>query len=103
MREIAERFLREEHKQAIWQQDQAAVDLLHYVYHGGIWDPHHKERILQIRDKPCSILTLEEVYTYLTAVIGSERINEGLYDRMIQNGTIGKLLERYLALTEEKP
>ena len=102
MREIAQRFLREEHNQAMWQQDQTAVELLHYVYNGGIWDPHHKERIVQIRNKPYDALTLEEIYTYLTAVIGGERINEGLYDRMIQNSTIGKLLEQYLTLTEDK-
>ena len=100
MREIAERFLQAEHKESLWQNDQTAVELLEYVYNGGIWDRQHKERIMQIRDKPFDTLALQEVYTYLTAIIGGERINEGLYDRMIQNGTIEKLLERYLVLTE---
>ena len=100
MRDIAERFLRAEHKETLWQDDQTAVELLEYVYSGGVWDRQHKERIMQIRDKPFDTLALQEVYTYLTAIIGGERINEGLYDRMIQNGTIAKLLERYLALTE---
>ncbi len=103
MRELAKRFLAADHKEKHWAKDPTAKELLDYAYNGGMpWDKDRLEKIGEVMKKPISGLSLDEVYLYLTTIIGRDRICEGLYDRMIQNGTISSLLERYLVLTADE-
>ncbi len=100
MRDLAKRFLEANHKETHWANDPTAKELLEYAYSGGMpWDRNRLEKIGEVVKKPISVLSLDEVFLYLTSIIGRDRICEGLYDEMIQNGTIAKLLERYLVLT----
>lgn len=83
-----------------WLYNDAASRLLEYVYSSGIWDRDYQMKSAEIRKKKISTLTENEIYTYLTVIIGGDRINEGLYDDSIANGTIEKLLRRYLEVTQ---
>lgn len=101
MREIAKALLAQcPSNPTPWQKNKTAHDLLDYVYNSGIWDVDFLDKIDGLMKKNISELSEKEIYTYLTFIMGRERIDEGLYDVMITNGTIEKLLRRYLEVTE---
>ena len=102
MRDIAGRFLHSEHNTELIPKDSSASELLEYVYNGGIWDADFRGKIDAVRKKPVNALSVDEIYTYLTAIACLDRTNEGLYYACIQDGTIGSLLERYLVLTADE-
>ena len=43
-------------------------------------------------------LSIEDIYTYLTWILRGERFCEGLFDSMLENGTIEKLIDRGIQL-----
>ena len=99
MKEIAKTFLAASHA-APWVRDESARALVNYVYEGGVWDAHAREKYPLIRKKPSREWSLDDVFAYLTFIVVVDRTNEGCIDSHIADGTVAGLLRRYLELVE---
>ena len=108
MKKIAERcldYLQHQYdpKESIGSVFPAPIEELHrFVYDGGIWDGNFRKNYPLIKTKPVMELTLQEVYTFLTYIVCTERCNEGFIEHNMQNGTLEALLTRYLVLAKEE-
>lgn len=100
MKEIAKRFLRENHT-APWTEDPSAEALVDYVYNGGIWDKDARAKYPAVQVKQPNAWSMEDVFAYLTFIVLRERTCDGCIDKHIDNGTVSALLNRYLVLEEE--
>lgn len=100
MKNIAENYLCQKDNTLPWTQNEAARSLLEFVYYGGIWDEDFKEKRAELFKKEISSLTEKEIFSYLTAIIAGDRVNEGFYDEKIKDGTIHDLMKRYLEVAE---
>ena len=105
MKEIAREYLKKDHDAAGTSvhgfPDQECEALHRFVYHGGIWDAHARKKYPVIRLKKPSEWTLDDIYAYLTFIVLTERTQEGCFEAHIKDGTINRLLERYLELEGE--
>ena len=101
MKKIAKTFLAVPHT-APWIHDESASALVNFVYEGGIWDAHAREKYPAIRQKSSQEWSMDEVFAYLTFIAVMDRTNEGCIDSHIADGTIASLLHRYLELVEVK-
>lgn len=99
MKEIAKTFLAASHA-APWVRDESARALVNFVYEGGVWDAHAREKYPLIRKKPSREWSLDDVFAYLTFIVVVDRTNEGCIDSHIADGTVAGLLRRYLELVE---
>lgn len=83
-----------------WTRNEQASRLVRYIYEGTLWDSRYREKIRSILDKDIDDLTVPEIGTYLTFIVATDRTNDGCIDAHIENGTVLKLLTRYLELME---
>ena len=79
MKEIAKTFLAASHA-APWVRDESARALVNFVYEGGVWDAHAREKYPLIRKKPSREWSLDDVFAYLTFIVVVDRTNEGCID-----------------------
>lgn len=100
MKEIAKRFLEENHT-APWIEDPSAEALVDYIYNGGVWDKDARTKYPDIQTKQPNTWSMEDVFAYLTFIAVQDRTCDGFIDKHIANGTVSALLNRYLVLEEE--
>lgn len=101
MKEIAKAYLAQcPDNITPWTQNETTRSLVRFVYEGGIWDGDFRDKMPEIIKKNILSLTLDDIYTYLTAIVCGERTDEGLLDARIADGTLEKLLRRFLEVTE---
>lgn len=99
--QIAKRFLnRAQSETSHWEAIPEAVELSTFVYNGGIWVADYKSRIHDFRAKKPEDMGVDEIYAYLTAVVAQERI-WGSFGCCLKDGTLDKLLTRYLELAKK--
>ena len=100
MTEIARRFLnRSQRAAAYWEAIPEAVALFQIIHSESIWAADYNSRIQAVRSKKIEDLSLDEIRAYLTAAAAKER-SWGAYSRCVADGTIDRLLTRYLELTD---
>ena len=80
----------------------AAKAFLMEVYDSGIWDPDFFAKRQKLESADIGKMPLSDVYTYFTAIIATERTFSGFYEQKAYDGTLEKLLVRYLGLTKEE-
>lgn len=101
MKEIAQKVLAiPMNSYTYWNKYTDMKELVDYVYESGIWDSDFRDKISDLKKKNIKTLTLSEVYTYLTAIVCTERTNEGILDKLMLDGTISAVLRRYLEVVE---
>ena len=97
LREEIQSFLDAEHK-VPWTKDESACRLVHFIYHGGIWDEDFRSRVPDLKRKRVQRLNEAEILSYLTMIVCTDRTQEGCIDAHIQNGKLEMLLRRWLEL-----
>ena len=99
--EIATRFINRSRDGATyWEAIPEAFELFDFIYNGGVWVKNYGEQIKTIQAKKIHDLSLDEVYTYLTALAAKERV-WGTFGYAISEGTMDKLLTRFLELAKK--
>ena len=101
MCEEVKHYLETEHN-VHWIKDEAVCRIVHFVYHGGIWDEDYRNRFPALKRKHIDHLSEAEVLSYLTMIICTDRTQEGCIDAHIQNGKLEALLRRWLELYEKE-
>ena len=99
MKDMAKAIVQKTEMTIPWNQNELARSLLEYVYGSGIWDSEFIGKRQALLKKNISTLTQAEIFTYLTVIIAGDRVNEGYYDEKLLDGTIKKLMKRYLEVT----
>ena len=99
LREEIEYFLDAEHK-APWTKDEAACRLVHFVYHGGIWDEDFRGKFPALKRKSFQHMNEADILSFLTMIVCTDRTQEGCVDEHIRNGKLEKLLRRWLDLNK---
>lgn len=102
LKEIAKRYLKKPHHfPDIWAPaDTEVEELFRFIYHGGIWDAHAREKYPTVRAKQPPEWTLDDIYAYLTCIALADRTVDGFFNDRVNDGTVARLLERYLQLEE---
>ena len=73
-----------------------------YVYNSGIWDGDYHDKLKELEKTNPKKMTLEDLHTYFTAIVCIERSFGGFLEQNTYDGTLEKLLVRYLELTKEE-
>ena len=110
MREIANnllRYIRESNSpdREGWKQyhyPDEVVAFIDYVYEGGIWDADHRGKLGDLQNMDAADMTLSDLYSYFTSIVCIERSYHGFVEQNAYDGTLEKLLKRYLELTKEE-
>lgn len=71
------------------------------VYDSGIWDENYRAKLKSLEQADLSKISLEDVYSYFTAIIAIERCFSGFIEQKLWDGTLEQLSIRYLDLTQE--
>lgn len=79
-----------------------ANELMNALYDSSLWKGDFREDIERIRKQKIARLTMDEVLTYFTFIVCTERTQNGCFDHHIQNGTVVRLLKQYVALYEQE-
>lgn len=64
-------------------------------------DYNYLKNFKKIKDKDIASLTLKELETYLTRIFRGEKFSDGVIASCIDDGTLKKLLERFLEIYRE--
>ena len=72
------------------------------VYDSGIWDENYRAKLKSLEKADLSRISLEDVYSYFTAIVAIERCFSGFVEQKICDGTLEQLLIRYLNLIGEE-
>ena len=77
-------------------------DFICMVYDSGIWDSNFLDKRKSLEKADLSRISLEDVYSYFTAIVAIERCFSGFVEQKICDGTLEQLLIRYLNLIGEE-
>lgn len=72
------------------------------VYDSGIWDENYRAKLKSLEKADLSRISLEDVYSYFTAIVAIERCFRGFIEQKLWDGTLEQLSIRYLDLTREE-
>lgn len=100
MKEIAIAILSEpsESNAVHWFENKSYFALMDYVYHSGIRVEDYNEKIKAVLKKKTGDMTIQDIFIYLSFIFGKDRIIDGFVHDHIENGTIRKLMQRFLVL-----